>query len=438
MTTYQQSRPIAGLPQHHHQQQRQPTAPAPAAAAAAPIPPWRPAYAPTPSELQGGGRNRLILALRSGIDTEVDWCLPRLILGSFDHPDLFKLDAWPDSVAALLEYPLRWLEELEKEAALFELRRSRSRSGSVREEGEGKGEGGVLGIVSDWTRDTELETRAINSLLVLRNASFTPTNAQAIAKSRPSIFDHDQFLLRLFSLSPAFILDLSLRQPEILQHVFVLVQSLFPYLTSTGAGAGAQGNRRVLGAITTNLTALAIDTRDAGVLHNLLPILIAAYQLPPSPSSALPAPHPDLIPYLLKTLTLAPPPPLLDLSIDLLISLTQNSTHSRTVLADPSFPAHLRNMVLLLEHSSRKTAAAWESPGQLQGMIVPNPASTAGLVEQATKRRRVEREQAQRQMELNPLSVKVEVGDRPPVMSLIVKKRLLAMKEPARSIQWYV
>lgn len=422
MTSYQPHRPIAGLPQHHSQQPR----PGGAVPGTQPAPrqPLRSIYNPNPAELHAGARNRLFLALRSGVDSEVDWSLPRLILASFDQPDLFKLEAWHESVNALLAYPTQWVGEMEKEAVLFQLRQA----------GAGDADSGLLGIVSDWTRDADLETRAINSLLVLRNASFTSNNARAICKA-----PYTDFLVRLFSLPADFLLDLSLRQPEVLQHVFVLIQSTFPYLAqkpppSIDATATAKPDRKLLDTLSKTMTSIVIETRDAGILHNLMPILIAAYQIPHIP---LAPPQPELIPYLLKTLTLAPPPPLLDLSIDLLISLTQNSSNSRSVLSDPRFPAHLRNMVLLLEHSVRKTAAAWEAPGQLHGMVVPNPASGAGLVEQASKRRKVEREHAQKILESgNTVGVLVEVGDRPPPMSAAAKKKLLLMKEPARSIHW--
>ena len=456
MTSYQPQRPIAGLPQHHGLHSRPATtatASASASASAKAVPPApiqgrapvSSPYSPHPGELQAGSRNRLWLALKSGIDSEVDWSLPRLILASFDQPELFKLEIWPDSVNTLLSAPIAWLEEMEKEAALVELKRGGNvtagpggKMGNGAEEVKGQM---ILGIVSDWTRNVELETRAINSLLVLRNASFTTNNAQTISK--PIFVD---FLIRLFSLPADFLLDLSLRLPEILQHVFVLVQSTFPYLAPPPRKSQSNADettapvtistkslaeRKLLAALSRTMTTIIIETRDAGVLHNLLPILISAFQLP-----NIPLPPTDLIPYLLKTLTLGNPPPLLDLSIDLLISVTQNSTNSRSILADPLFPAHLRNMVLLLEHSERKTAASWEAPAQYHGMVVPNPASSAGLVEQASKRRKVEREAAQKVMESgNPMGVIVDVGDRPPPMSMSAKAKLFALKEPARYIQ---
>jgi hypothetical protein len=185
-------------------------------------------------------------------------------------------------------------------------------------------------------------------------------------------------------------------------------------------------------AFSNTLPTLIIETRDAGILHNLLPILIVAFQIP-----NIQLPPPTLIPHLLKTLTLTPPMPLLEYSIDLLISLTQNSANSRTILADRDFPAHLRNMVLLLEHGMRKTSANWEAPGQIYGVITPNPASASGQLEQATKKRKIDRDVAQKALQSGDgAGVVVPVGDRPPYMSMVAKRRLLAMPEPERAIHW--
>jgi chromatin structure-remodeling complex subunit RSC9 len=344
-----------------------------------------------------------------------------------------------------LAYPVKWLEEVEKESVLYTLRNGNgSGQSKAREIGEGEKERMALGIISDWTRDLELESRAINSLLILRNASFLSTNAKSICRS--GFID---LVARFFSLPVDFLLEMSLRQPEPLQHLFVLIQSTFPYLQQTAlgpslsiAGAGQdlsekdrEGRvryRNLLQAFSKTLPTMIVETRDAGILHNLLPILIAAFQIP-----NIPPPPPSLIPYLLNTTTLNPPVPMLELCIDLLISLSQNSVNSRTILSNPSFPAHLRQMIILLEHGVKKTQASWEAPGQVYGVVVPNPASTSGQLEQATKRRRVEREKAQRVLESgNAMGVVVEVGDRPPVMSVLAKRKLQGMSEPARAIHW--
>ena len=428
MATQYNPRPIANLPSTQHgssrnYQQPQQSRSHPQAQPSQPPPrmPIQSVYNPSQGELHPGARNRLFLALKSGIEPEVDWALPRLVLASFDHGDVFRLDGWPDSVNALLAYPLKWLEELEKESALYCLRH-----GII----DGEDKNGVLGIVSDWARDLELESRAINSLLILRNASFSSSNAKSICKA-PFI----DLVARVFSLPVEFLLESSLRQSEPLQNLFVLVQSTFPSIQqSTIASTSSSTTRNLMQAFSKTLPALSIETRDAGILHNLLPILIVAFQIP-----NIPSPPPTLIPHLLKTLTLTPPMPLLEYSIDLLISLTQNSANSRSILADRDFPAHLRNMVLLLEHGMRKTSANWEAPGQIYGVIIPNPASASGQLEQASKKRKIDREAAQKALQSGQgAGIIVPVGDRPPYMSAVAKRKLLAMPEPDRAIHWYV
>jgi hypothetical protein len=72
-------------------------------------------------------------------------------------------------------------------------------------------------------------------------------------------------------------------------------------------------------------------------------------------------------------------------------------------------------------------------------MIIPNPASIGGQLEQAAKKRKVDRENAQKLLQSgNTAGVVVEVGDRPPFMSVAAKRKLLAMPEPDRAIHWYV
>jgi hypothetical protein len=94
-------------------------------------------------------------------------------------------------------------------------------------------------------------------------------------------------------------------------------------------------------------------------------------------------------------------------------------------------------MVLLLEHGMRKTSANWEAPGQIYGVITPNPASASGQLEQATKKRKIDRDVAQKALQSGDgAGVVVPVGDRPPYMSMVAKRKLLAMPEPDRAIHW--
>jgi hypothetical protein len=57
-------------------------------------------------------------------------------------------------------------------------------------------------------------------------------------------------------------------------------------------------------------------------------------------------------------------------------------------------------------------------------------------LEQATKKRKIDREVAQKALQGGGAGVVVPVGDRPPYMSLVAKRRLLAMPEPERTVHW--
>jgi chromatin structure-remodeling complex subunit RSC9 len=370
----------------------------------------RPAvYNPDPRELYPGPRNRLFLALKSTVPSEVDWALPRLVLASFDHAEAFKLETWIDSVAALQYWPERWLEELEKEATLLEVREGRV--GAARD---------VLAVVPEWTKNQPIETRAVHSLLVLRNASFIGGNAKLICRAA-----FLAFVNRFFALPLPLLLNLSLRSPEPFAHILVILQSVLPYL-------GQYPNTQRI--LTITLPAVLVETRDVGMLHHIFPLIISALALP-----GLPPPPDSLTLHLLYLLTLTPPMSILELTLDLLVSLTLQPTHARQILALPGFPAHLRSLVILLEHSARQVPVSREAPPSTQGVLLRNPASEAILAEEASRRRTLERDVAARKMELfGGGGVAIEVGDKPPALSPSVRSALFAMGEPRRSITWCV
>ncbi|ORY32085.1 hypothetical protein BCR39DRAFT_524105 [Naematelia encephala] len=364
-------------------------------------------YAPDPRELQPGPRNRFFLSLRSGIESEVDWALPRLVVAAFDHPEQFSLDSWPDALGALIEWPRKWLEDLEREAALLEARKGQK--GAAKE---------ALAIIPEWTRDPNVTARATNSLLVLRNASFSGTNIKLICRSA-----FLNFVSRFFALPLELILEVLLRDPEPVQHLLVVLQSIFPHVAPTP---------RLTTIFGTILPTIAVETRDFGILNLLLPLIISGYIWP-----SLPPPPDDLAPFLLTLLTLTPPAPLLDLTLDLLISLTQQPTYARMILSYPNVAAYLRNIVMLLEYGARQTQASWEAPPAFTGVTVPNPAGGAAQAEAASRRRALERDSAQRQLRLTgTLASNPETADHAPNISPSIRAKLYAMKEPARSINW--
>ena len=366
-------------------------------------------YSPDLRELHPGAKNRLFLSLRSSVDSEIDWALPRLVVASFEHPEHFRLETWVDSVGALQAWPEIWVEELEREAALLEVRDGLM-NGAKR---------AVLGVIPEWTRDPSVETRAIHSLLVLRNASLVGNNAKIICRAT-----FLAFLARFFALPVPFLLELTLRSPEAVHHLLVILQSIVPHLHPTPP------IHRVFATVLPNIL---IDTRDLAMLNLLLPLLNASFGLP-----NLPSPPATLVPHLLDLLSLEPPPPLLELTLDLLISLTILTPLTRAVLALPTFPAHLKTLVILLEHDARSTQASWDAPGS-QSLTVRNPAGGAIMAEEASRRRTVEREAAQRHMEIfGGPGVFSEVGDKPPIIGHATRNRLYALAEPQRAIAWSV
>lgn len=363
-------------------------------------------YTPSSRELHPGPKNRLFLCLRSGLDDEIDWALPRLVLASFDRPDAFTLESWIDSVTALREWPDQWLDDLDREAAHQAL--LREPSGSV-----------ALGSVPDFTRSPVVETRATLCLQVIRNASFTPANARLLART-----SFVNFLLRFFDLPLDFVLDIALRSPEIVQHMLVILQSVYQYLPDSSP--------KVVKLLTEVLPTLATKTRDMGILHLLLPVLITTFQTP-----TYPPPPPRFIQHLLYLVMLSPPARLLELVLDLLAAMVPQANYARMVLSDPCFPAHLKQLTLLLDNGAQATEMSVQPPAPTRANKAVNPASTTTLARQGALRRRAERDADQKRMELfGGPGVHREVGDSAPQLSDAIKRELYVMTEPKRSIAW--
>ncbi|WWD15672.1 hypothetical protein CI109_100094 [Kwoniella shandongensis] len=411
------SRPIAPIPHHSSQH--------PSHSHSAPQQPrWTP-YHPSSIELHAGARNRLFLAIRSTIDEEIDWALPRLVVASFDQPEAFQLETWMDSVSVLKEWPERWLDGLEKEATVAEIRAGRLEE-EFGEERSNKRQrrklvNQALGALPEWSNDPIIETRATNSLLVLRNASFTTSNAKIICRT-----SFLSFLDRFFSLPIPFLLEVMLRTPEPFHHILTIVQSIFPNLSQISSPQVT----RIFGEV---FPRLLVETRDQAMMGNLLPLVISGMTI-----SNLPPPPTELITHLFRQLVIRPSSGnILELTLDLLISFSLNPIHARTILSQPDFPAHLRSLVVLLEHRAQPKTRSWENDLGNPGTIYRNPAGEAVRAEFASRRRAIERDIAQRNMEVfGGRGVLSEVGDKPPAMSEMVKKKLYAMREPARSIQW--
>lgn len=126
---------------------------------------------------------------------------------------------------------------------------------------------------------------------------------------------------------------------------------------------------------------------------------------------------------------------MLDLLLDTLISLTLNPIYARQLLSDPKLSVYLKSLVPLLERDAKPFPAKWDSSAAYAGKEIKNPASPASLAEEASKKRAKDREVSQRLLEMGG-NVDVPVGDSPPVLPQLLKNKLYAMKESARSIAW--
>jgi chromatin structure-remodeling complex subunit RSC9 len=375
----------------HHQAPARPAGSSSHQSQSRPSPRYSP-YTPELRDLHPGPKNRLLLSLRSTVPEEVDWALPRLVAASHDLAEQFRLETWVDSVGILIEYPNQWITHLEIE--------HQARN------------------TLPWTRDSILEKRATNALLILRNASLLPSNAKIICRATFLSLLH-----RLFSLPQDFLLEVTMKYPEPFQHILVILQSIFPHI------GGSQPVHHIFGRV---LPGLFIQTRDLGMIDLLLPLLISGLTLP----GAL-QPIEELSKHLLVMITLTPPGNTLDLLLDLLISLTQNANTARQILSHHTLAAHLRSLTMLLQHSSRPYTAQWDAAKMLVGVTVRNPAAAIAVSEEVSRRRGVEREKNQRLVSAG-LEVMGELADKPPGLSTLLKTRLYALAEPARSVAWYV
>ena len=376
-------------------------------------------YSPFPAELHQGAKNRLFLCLRSDIPSEVDWALPRLVAGSYELLDQFDVSVWVDSVLVLQRWPERWVEQLEREVAYETLHGDTETAPVVVGGGENKKRKreAALGALPSWTSDPATRRRACDCLQVLRNASLRESNAKHMARAHLV-----SFLDRFFALPLSFLFDLSVRHPEPVLHILYILQSIFPLLPSKEIPA------RVLHTV---LPGLLLQTRDTAMILALLPLLISAQSL----RDASP-PEPAFVDHLMMLVTLSSTK-ILEMSLDLLISLTQNAQTARAMLADPAFPRHLKGLTILLEHSARPFQAAFDPPKEYHAVPLRNPAGMSAQADDAVRRRAIEREKAQAVMRAHGgQGWVVEVGDKPPVLASNVKKRLYQMREPLRSVQW--
>ena len=420
----------------------------------APAPPRPPhyVYLPTLADLALGPRNRLFLALKSDIPSEVEWALPKLVTGSYAAGDRFRLEGYVDGVSSLLKWPRRWVKQLAGPSApINRPRRMGSRDGTLDMDLD-VDQPLELSSSSQYDRpepalwtypsyaascDPIVLKRATESLMVLRNAAFAvpsegrSSNAEHVARSD----DYIEFLVEFFTLPLDKLLETTLEYPEPVIHLFALLAFTLPFLP-LGPRRYSSHTTALEKIFSTTLPRILIQSRDAAMMHLVLPLLISTASLPSF------SPDLELILHLLKLITIpsAPSSPTLDLTLDLLVALTLASpSNSLSILASPNFPAHLRGLVQLLEHEVKRTITISDPPAHLIGKLVRNPANSTFLAEEASRRRGLQRDKAQKIIadggSVEGLGLG-ETGDKPPGLSPGIRNKLYAMSEPRRSIAW--
>ncbi|ORX39617.1 hypothetical protein BD324DRAFT_576411 [Kockovaella imperatae] len=405
-------------------------------------------YLPTINDLHPGPRNRLFLALKSDIPSEIEWALPKLVTGSYAavQADLFRLDAYIDSVPTLLRWPQRWIKQLTKgqrpsfphpsdDMADDEMPQISSSTHFDRPSVDLWTYPSTSSSSKQLFIDPVVEKRACECLLVLRNAAFLKpsegksSNAECIGRSE----DYLEFLESFFSLPCTTLMDISMERPEMLHHLLNLLSFTLPFLP-LARQSGSPRTDSLAKTFTSTLPWLLVQSRDLGMIKLIFPLLISTLRIP-----SLPPCDPSLLPHLLYLITLQDPSQpsslILELSLDLLVALTLSSQNpTLSILASQQFPAHLKNLVMLLEHGAKRTTIVSDPPSQVVGKVIKNPALGSLLAEESSRRRAIQREKAQQTLPQG--GVELETGDKPPSLSLAQRTKLYQMSEPRRSMAW--
>lgn len=206
---------------------------------------------------QASPSNRMLLALRSGIDSEIDWALARLV--RLAHMDKFLLKSIPGILDELFVWPTWYVNN------------------------HGNDDDSSFGFSPDPALARK-RRRALDSLLVLRNTSLNDTNAQQLA-SHP----------RTRGLVSKALHDLNRAldsNSELLLHVLDLLFSISTNLVVVPSGpnnpikplediAFSSSNRALIIAALQTLTLILSNPQNSANLSPSSPALAAALRYLP-------------------------------------------------------------------------------------------------------------------------------------------------------------
>ncbi|KAL1914660.1 uncharacterized protein VTP21DRAFT_8071 [Calcarisporiella thermophila] len=128
--------------------------------------------------LNGGPKNRILLALKSELPNEIDWAFSRLITLSYECPDDFRIDLIPNLLDILLSFTTPFFERCRSYSKIIAHSNASHEGGKKRSAPEDS----FLSRFFTSKSDQELIHRVLQAFLIIRNFSFLDHNSARMAE----------------------------------------------------------------------------------------------------------------------------------------------------------------------------------------------------------------------------------------------------------------
>lgn len=320
----------------------------------------------------------MVLALRSGIPSEVGWSLTRLGVLSHQWGNRFSLQNMPGSLDALFTLPNWYIEHVSTDVV----------------------EDQLLSPDKDtWTR----RSHSLEALLILRNAALEETNFRPVVEHPQTVPFIRDALIKLVPIAT---------HAEFIVYTLELLHALGPHLVLpppvTGDSAAQapskkkhKRKRKEKPVIpVSRIAEISATTDDRALIIASLSALTALLTVPAN------TPHIDscslALDAALRYLPLTQDRPLLITALDYLFAHLSYAPASKAFLMSPKMPETVKLLVAILRLEQREEYRSQELP--------PAPVATSAA----------------------PLTHKDYE------LSQDELQKLIHVPEPARSIQWYV
>ena len=283
----------------------------------------------------------MVLALRSGIDSEVSWALERLC--RLCHNEQFILKAHPGLTEALVDWPSWYVKggylELSGPPNLFATSKD----------------------MSLWTR------HALECMFILRNASCNPVNAQELVGRRTT---QELILLALHRLKPTNDVHV-----QFLLDIVELLQSI------SSTSVLPPPDSHVFANPVPPLLELAGTSADRALILSSMETLHLLFSNPPNVVH-LSANSPALS-AAIRYLPLVNDKPLIAASLNYLYTHLSHPPMTKAFLLSPELKTTLRLLVLVMLAEQELMTVSMEIPGRVY--TAPSREDLAGQVPQLTR-----------------------------------------------------